>query len=150
MKRVTMELGGHAPVLVFDDADVDVAATQIGTAKFRNAGQVCVSPTRFLVQRKVYDQFVERFVGVATSIQVGDGLADGVKMGPLANERRVPMMEALIHDGVQRGAQVRTGGSRIGNKGYFFEPTVVTGVDTSMRMNERGAVRAAGDDPAIR
>ena len=88
----------------------------------------------FLVQRKVYDEFVDRFVAVAKAVEVGDGLADGVKMGPLANARRVPMMEALIQDGVQRGAEVRTGGKRIGNKGYFFKPSVVTGVDTSMRM----------------
>ena len=134
MKRVTMELGGHAPVIVFDDADVEVAAKQIAGAKFRNAGQVCVSPTRFLVQEKVYQQFVDRFLDVARAIKVGDGLADGTTMGPLANARRVPMMEELIGNAVQHGAEVRTGGKRIGNKGYFFEPTVVTGVDTSMRM----------------
>ena len=134
MKRVTMELGGHAPVIVMDDADVEVAAKQIATAKFRNAGQVCVSPTRFLVQDKVYEEFVERFVGVAKAVKVGDGLAEGTTMGPLANERRVPVIEGLIQDAVQHGAEVRTGGNRIGNKGYFFEPTVVTGVDREMRM----------------
>ncbi|MCX8253107.1 Alpha-ketoglutaric semialdehyde dehydrogenase 1 [Beijerinckiaceae bacterium RH AL1] len=134
MKRVTMELGGHAPVIVMDDADIEVAAKQIATAKFRNAGQVCVSPTRFLVQEKVYSEFVDRFVGVAKGVKVGDGLAEGTTMGPLANERRIPAIESLIQDAVQHGAEVRTGGSRIGNKGYFFEPTVVTGVNRDMRM----------------
>ena len=134
MKRVTMELGGHAPVIVMDDADVEVAAKQIATAKFRNAGQVCVSPTRFLVQEKIYEEFVDRFVGVAETVKVGDGLAEGTTMGPLANERRVPVIESLIQDAVQHGAEVRSGGNRIGNKGYFFEPTVVTGATREMRM----------------
>ena len=134
MKRVTMELGGHAPVIVMDDADVEVAAKQIATAKFRNAGQVCVSPTRFLVQEKIYEQFVDRFVAVAKAVKVGDGVAEGTTMGPLANERRVPAIESLIQDAVQHGAEVRAGGNRIGNKGYFFEPTVVTGVNREMRM----------------
>ncbi|MCK8784564.1 NAD-dependent succinate-semialdehyde dehydrogenase [Roseomonas sp. NAR14] len=134
MKRVTMELGGHAPAIVFDDADIDLAAKQLAGSKFRNAGQVCVSPTRFLVQQKSYDQFVEKFVAVAKAVKVGNGMEEGVTMGPLANERRIPAMEALIADARQKGAEVRTGGNRIGNKGYFFEPTVVTGVNREMRM----------------
>ncbi|MEP9352649.1 NAD-dependent succinate-semialdehyde dehydrogenase [Xanthobacter sp. KR7-65] len=134
MKRVTMELGGHSPVIVFDDADVQAAAKQIATAKFRNAGQVCVSPTRFLVQEKVYDEFVDAFVTVAKGVKVGNGLEAGTTMGPLANARRIPAMEALIADARQKGAEVATGGARIGNKGYFFEPTVVTGVNREMRM----------------
>ncbi len=134
MKRITMELGGHSPVIVFDDADVDAAAKQIAAAKFRNAGQVCVSPTRFMVQEKAYDQFVDRFLAHVKTIKVGNGLEEGVNMGPLANERRVPAIEALIADASQKGADVRTGGNRIGNKGYFFEPTVVTGVSREMRM----------------
>ncbi|MFG1352228.1 NAD-dependent succinate-semialdehyde dehydrogenase [Xanthobacter autotrophicus] len=134
MKRVTMELGGHSPVIVFDDADVQAAARQIATAKFRNAGQVCVSPTRFLVQEKVYEQFVDTFVAVAKAVKVGNGLDEGTTMGPLANDRRIPAMEALIADARQKGAEVKAGGSRIGNKGYFFEPTVVTGVTRDMRM----------------
>jgi len=137
MKRVTMELGGHAPAMVFDDADVEHAAKTLAVAKFRNAGQVCVSPTRFLVQEKVYDQFVASFVGHTKSIQVGDGLAAGTTMGPMANERRVPQMESLLADAKGKGAEIVTGGNRIGNKGYFFEPTVVTGVTIDMRaMNE--------------
>ena len=137
MKRVTMELGGHAPAMVFDDADVEHAAKTLAIAKFRNAGQVCVSPTRFLVQEKVYDQFVASFVGHAKAIQVGDGLTAGTTMGPMANERRVPQMETLIADAKSKGAEIVTGGNRIGNKGYFFEPTVVAGATTDMRaMNE--------------
>jgi len=137
MKRVTMELGGHAPAMVFDDADVENAAKQLAFAKFRNAGQVCVSPTRFLVQEKVYDQFVSAFAGHAKALKVGDGLAEGTTMGPMANERRVPQMEAMLADAVSHGAEIVTGGSRIGNKGYFFEPTVVTGATAEMRaMNE--------------
>ncbi|WP_206928677.1 NAD-dependent succinate-semialdehyde dehydrogenase [Roseococcus thiosulfatophilus] len=137
MKRVTMELGGHAPAMVFDDADVEHAAKTLAMAKFRNAGQVCVSPTRFLVQEKVYDQFVASFISHAKSVKVGDGMAEGTTMGPMANERRVPQMETLIADAKGKGAEIATGGNRIGNKGYFFEPTVVTGVTTDMRaMNE--------------
>jgi len=137
MKRVTMELGGHAPAIVFDDADLDAAAKVLAANKFRNAGQVCVSPTRFLVQEKSFDGFVDRFVAFAKSLKVGDGMAPDTTMGPLANARRIPAMEALIADARQKGAEIRTGGSRIGNKGYFFEPTVLTGMTREMRaMNE--------------
>ena len=137
MKRATMELGGHAPAIVFGDADVEAASKMLGAAKFRNAGQVCVSPTRFLVQDDVYDQFVERFTTIARAVKVGDGMAEGTQMGPLANPRRITAMEGLIADAVGKGAEVRTGGKRIGNKGNFFEPTVLTDVNTEMRvMNE--------------
>jgi succinate-semialdehyde dehydrogenase/glutarate-semialdehyde dehydrogenase len=137
MKRVTMELGGHAPAIVFDDADVDVASKMLAASKFRNAGQVCVSPTRFLVQEKLYDTFVDRFVSAAQKVRVGDGLESGTQMGPLANPRRITAMETLIADASKNGATVRTGGSRIGNKGNFFEPTVLTDVPLSARvMNE--------------
>jgi succinate-semialdehyde dehydrogenase/glutarate-semialdehyde dehydrogenase len=137
MKRATMELGGHAPAIVFDDADIVAATKQLAAAKFRNAGQVCISPTRFLVQEKVYDQFVEGFTSIAKAIKVGDGLDPASQMGPLANPRRVTAMETLIADAVQKGAEVRTGGKRIGNVGNFFEPTVMTGVNKEMRvMNE--------------
>lgn len=137
MKRTTMELGGHAPAIVFDDADVDFASKTLATSKFRNAGQVCVSPTRFLVQEKVFDQFVDSFTSYAKSLKVGNGLDEGTQMGPLANDRRIPAMEALVADAVQKGAELRTGGSRIGNKGYFYEPTVITGLTREMRaMNE--------------
>jgi succinate-semialdehyde dehydrogenase/glutarate-semialdehyde dehydrogenase len=137
MKRVTMELGGHAPAIVFDDADVDVASKLLAASKFRNAGQVCVSPTRFLVQEKLYDTFVDRFVTAAQKVKVGDGLEAGTQMGPLANPRRITAMETLIADAAKNGAKIRTGGNRIGNKGNFFEPTVLTDVPLSARvMNE--------------
>ena len=137
MKRATMELGGHAPAIVFDDADIASATKILAAAKFRNAGQVCVSPTRFLVQHSAYDQFVESFTAAAKAVKVGNGMDEGVQMGPLANPRRVTAMEELIGDAVQRGAEVQTGGKRIGNVGNFFEPTVMTGVNKEMRvMNE--------------
>jgi succinate-semialdehyde dehydrogenase / glutarate-semialdehyde dehydrogenase len=137
MKRVTMELGGHAPAIVFDDADVDVAVKILSANKFRNAGQVCVSPTRFLVQEKVYEPFVEKFVKAAKNLKVGDGLDKDTRMGPLANARRVEAMERFITDAKAKGAKVETGGNRIGNKGYFFEPTVLTDVPKDAKiMNE--------------
>src|SRR6202046_834785 len=137
MKRVTMELGGHAPVIVFDDADVESAAKIMVAAKYRNAGRVCMSPTRFLVQEGVYDKFIKQFVDGAKSIKVGNGLDAQSTMGALANDRRITAIETMIQDAVGKGAKVATGGNRIGNKGYFFEPTVVTDVSKSARaMNE--------------
>jgi succinate-semialdehyde dehydrogenase / glutarate-semialdehyde dehydrogenase len=137
MKRVTMELGGHAPVIVFDDADVESAAKIMVAAKYRNAGQVCISPTRFLVQEGVYDKFVKQFVDGAKALKVGNGLDSTSTMGALANDRRVAAIEAMVQDAVGHGGKVQTGGNRVGNKGYFFEPTVVTDVPKSARaMNE--------------
>ncbi|MEO3389473.1 NAD-dependent succinate-semialdehyde dehydrogenase [Mesorhizobium sp. CAU 1741] len=137
MKLATMELGGHAPAIIFNDADVDKAVKTLAGSKFRNAGQVCVSPTRFLVQDGVYDKVVGSFTEAAKAIKVGGGLEDGVQMGPLANERRIPALEALIQDAVDNGAELKTGGRRIGNKGNFFEPTVLSNVPKKARiMNE--------------
>jgi succinate-semialdehyde dehydrogenase/glutarate-semialdehyde dehydrogenase len=126
MKRATMELGGHAPVIVFDDADVAVAAKVMAASKFRNAGQVCISPTRFLVQEGVYDSFVEQFVANTKKLKVGNGLETGMNMGALANPRRAVAMEANVEDASKHGGKVRTGGHRIGKDGNFWEPTVVT------------------------
>jgi succinate-semialdehyde dehydrogenase/glutarate-semialdehyde dehydrogenase len=137
MKRATMELGGHAPAIIFDDADLDKAIEVTAAAKFRNAGQVCVAPTRFLVQEGIADRFMDGFVKAVEALKVGNGMEDGVTMGPLANERRIPAMEDMIHDAVSKGAELKTGGKRIGNKGYFFEPTVLANVPTSAKiMNE--------------
>ncbi len=137
MKRVTMELGGHAPALVFEDADVKEAAKLLSAAKFRNAGQVCVSPTRFMVHERVYDDFVEHFTAAAKALIVGNGLDEATQMGPLANPRRAEAMDALVSDAVQRGARIQTGGKRSRNDGFFFEPTVLTDVPLSARiMNE--------------
>ena len=135
MKRATMELGGHSPVLVFDDADVERAAEMLARQKVRNAGQVCVSPTRFYVQEKAYDRFLARFTDVIASIQVGNGLEQGTQMGPLAHARRVASMERFLDDADQRGAKVLTGGARIGSTGFFFAPTVITDLpDDAMLM----------------
>jgi succinate-semialdehyde dehydrogenase/glutarate-semialdehyde dehydrogenase len=137
MKRATMELGGHAPAIVFEDADVDRAVKILSASKFRNAGQICVSPTRFLIHESVYARFLAGFVEAAKAVKVGDGLEDGVVMGPLANSRRLEAMEALTADAASRGARVVCGGARIGNRGYFFEPTVLTEAPLDARiMNE--------------
>ena len=134
MKRITMELGGHAPAIVFDDADLDKAMSVLSANKFRNAGQVCVAPTRFLVQDAVYDRFVEGFVAAAKALKLGDGLEKDTSMGPLAHARRVQAMEGLVQDAAQKGARIVTGGERVGNKGYFFAPTVLTDVPLDARI----------------
>ena len=141
MKRVTMELGGHAPAIVFEDADIERAAKLLAGAKFRNAGQVCVSPTRILVQEKVYERFVAAFVAATQAVKVGHGVDAGVQMGPLANPRRVIAMEAFVSDALKHGAKLVTGGKRMTGPGYdggfFFEPTVLTDVPLAARiMNE--------------
>ncbi|MEP7349452.1 MAG: NAD-dependent succinate-semialdehyde dehydrogenase [Sphingorhabdus sp.] len=137
MMRTTMELGGHGPVLVFDDVEVDATADLLAAAKFRNAGQVCISPTRFFVQQKAYDRFVERFVMRSKALVLGDGLDPATNMGPLANPRRIDAMERLVADAEARGGTVLTGGKRVGNQGWFYEPTVITGIgDDALVMTE--------------
>ena len=137
LKRTTMELGGHGPVLVFDDVDVDRVLDVVVPHKYRNAGQVCVAPTRFVVQEGIYDRFLTGFVERARAIPVGDGMEDGVKMGPLANARRPDAMERLIADAVAAGGKLECGGARIGNRGFFFAPTVLSDVPLSAEiMNE--------------
>ena len=134
LKRCTMELGGHSPVIVFDDADVDRAIKVIGSNKFRNAGQVCISPTRFYVQENVYNKFVDGFSEVADSVKVGNGLDDGVQMGPLVAERRLPVMEGWVSDARDHGATIASGGERMGNQGYFWKPTVLRDVPEEARI----------------
>lgn len=137
MKRTTMELGGHAPVLVFDDVDVDAVLDLAVAAKYRNAGQVCVSPTRFYVQQGIYDRFVLGFAQRAKALAVGDGLDAKHRMGPLAHDRRLPAVDALIKDAVQHGAKLQAGGERLPGKGYFYAPTVLSDIPESARiMNE--------------
>jgi succinate-semialdehyde dehydrogenase/glutarate-semialdehyde dehydrogenase len=137
LKRTTMELGGHGPVVVFDDVDVEATAELAATAKYRNAGQVCISPTRFFVQEAAYDRFVARFTDVAKGLKLGAGLKAGVQMGPLANPRRIQAMEAIVQDVRDRGGKVETGGARRGNAGWFYAPTVVTGIgDDALVMTE--------------
>jgi len=125
MKPCTMELGGHSPVIVCDDADVEGAADMMVSSKFRNAGQVCISPTRFYVQEKAYERFVARFLDRMSKMKVGPGLEADSKMGPLAQRRRVPAMAGFVEDADARGAKILAGGHRMGEQGSFFEPTVV-------------------------
>lgn len=134
MKRVTMELGGHAPVIVADDADIELAVKIAATSKFRNAGQVCISPTRFLVHRSVADAFIEGMARYAQSLKVGDGLAVDTTMGPLANPRRVAAMEDMVADARRLGARVLTGGERIGEAGNFYSPTIVCDIPLESRL----------------
>jgi succinate-semialdehyde dehydrogenase/glutarate-semialdehyde dehydrogenase len=134
MKRATMELGGHAPAMVFNDADLDSAVKVLAGAKFRNAGQVCIAPTRFLIQNDVYEPFLEKFTAAAQALKLGNGLEAGTTMGPLANDRRVAAMEAFVGDAVQKGATLKTGGKRHGNKGYFYEPTILTDIPAAARV----------------
>ena len=137
VKRTTMELGGHAPVIVFDDADLNRTVEILATAKFRNSGQVCVSPTRFYVQEGIYDRFVAAFTERVRKVNVGDGLLDTSHMGPMANPRRPAAMEKLIEDATAHGARVHTGGERHGKEGLFFQPTVISNVPVKARiMNE--------------
>jgi succinate-semialdehyde dehydrogenase/glutarate-semialdehyde dehydrogenase len=137
MKKATMELGGHSPVVVFADADPEKAADTIAAFKYRNAGQVCISPTRFYVQEASYSKFVARFTEYAKGIKLGDGLEKGTTMGPLANPRRLDAMESFVTDARERGGKIVAGGSRHGNQGYFFQPTVITDVpDDSKIMTE--------------
>lgn len=137
MKRATMELGGHSPVVVFGDADPEKSADTIAAFKYRNAGQVCISPTRFYVQEAIYDRFLTRFTDYAKAIKLGDGLEKDTTMGPLANPRRLDAMESFVSDAKNRGGKVVTGGKRSGNQGFFFEPTVITDVpDDSKIMTE--------------
>jgi succinate-semialdehyde dehydrogenase / glutarate-semialdehyde dehydrogenase len=134
MKRATMELGGHSPVVVFGDADPEKAADTIAAFKYRNAGQVCISPTRFYVQEGVYKKFLARFTEYANGIKLGDGLEKGATMGPMANARRIDTMDSFVADAKSRGGNVVTGGKRRGNQGYFFEPTVITDVPDDCKL----------------
>ena len=138
MKRLTMELGGHAPVIVAADANIAHAVKVIAGAKFRNAGQVCISPTRFLVEEAARDEFVAGLVKYSQGLKVGSGLEAGIQMGPLANPRRVSAMQEITEDAIKRGATLATGGERIGTTGNFFKPTVLLDppLDSSVFNNE--------------
>ncbi|MDO9217183.1 MAG: NAD-dependent succinate-semialdehyde dehydrogenase [Lacisediminimonas sp.] len=137
MKRCTMELGGHSPVLVFNDADVARAAQVCAAGRFRNGGQVCVAPSRFYVQREVHDQFVDAMLAAAGKLVLGDGLDPATTMGPLLSARRIEAMERFVADARERGGNIRIGGKRVPRAGYFFEPTVITGLpDDALAMRE--------------
>ncbi|WP_137871608.1 NAD-dependent succinate-semialdehyde dehydrogenase [Sphingopyxis sp. 2PD] len=127
VQRITMELGGHAPVLIFDDCDLESTLDRVVMQKFRNAGQVCVSPTRFYVQEGIYDAFVAGFAERTKKVKIGSGLDADTQMGPLANARRIPALEALVADATAKGARVIAGGAATGD-GYFFQPTAIADV----------------------
>jgi len=132
-----MELGGHAPAIICEDADVDWAVNALSASKFRNAGQICASPSRFLIHQSRYQEFTDKFIAKTNEVKVGDGLTEGTQMGPLVGERRVNAMQELVQDASDKGAEIATGGRRIGNAGFFFEPTVLLGVTPEMKvMNE--------------
>ncbi|WP_313684083.1 NAD-dependent succinate-semialdehyde dehydrogenase [Pantoea sp.] len=134
VKPITLELGGHGPVLVFADADIDAAATGGAANRFRGTGQICISSTRFLIQRPAYERFVATFVAATEQLVIGDGMAAETQVGPLANQRQLEKMESLVADAVAQGAKVLTGGKRIPGPGYFFAPTVLADVPMSARI----------------
>jgi len=137
MTPVLMELGGHAPVIVCEDTDVEAAAITGAVRKMRNAGQVCTSPTRFFVHESIFEEYTKIFVRRAAETVVGDGFETGVEMGPLANDRRITALADLVEDAVKHGAELKTGGNKLAGKGYFFEPTVLANVpDTARVMQE--------------
>lgn len=146
VKRTTMELGGHAPVIVFDDANLEKAVDALVIAKFRNAGQVCVAPTRFFVQEGVYEHFLTCFAQRSSGLKVGNGRDPSNDMGPMANARRPEAMQVMVSDAVKLGASILTGGERQGGVGHFWQPTLLSNVPLSAKvMNEEpfGPVVAA-------
>jgi len=134
LKATTMELGGHAPVVVFDDVDVEKAAAMTAAFKYRNAGQVCLAPSRLFIQKGVYDSFLNAYVGISRQIVVGDGMDPRTQMGPMANERRLQAMDELVADATALGATVHCGGQRIGNRGFFYPPTVLSNVPDNSKI----------------
>ena len=134
MKRVTMELGGHAPVIVAEDADVALAVKSAGAAKFRNAGQVCIAPTRFLVHESIKNEFATALVAYSQGLKVGNGATEGTTMGPLANPRRVTAMAEFTQDAIAQGATVAHGGERLGSEGNFWQPTILTDVPLNAKV----------------
>ena len=137
LKRCTMELGGHSPVLVFDDVDVERAAAACAAGRFRNAGQVCIAPSRFFVQRGIHDKFVAAMTAAAEKLVLGNGLDPATTMGPLLSPRRIEAMERFVADARAQGGTIVTGGERVPGPGCFFKPTVITGLpDAALAMCE--------------
>lgn len=134
VKPITLELGGHGPVLVFADADIEKAAVEGVANRFRGTGQVCISSTRFLIQREAYAEFVEHFVAATQALKIGDGMNPQTQVGPLANPRQLAKMEQLIADAVEKGARVLAGGEALPGAGFFFQPTVLADVPMSARI----------------
>jgi succinate-semialdehyde dehydrogenase/glutarate-semialdehyde dehydrogenase len=137
LKKVTLELGGHSPAVVFRDADIEAAAKMCVQSRFRNAGQVCTAATRFYIQSGAVERFTRHFVEHVEAIKVGDGVAPGVQMGPMSNQRRLDAMDGFVADAEARGARILTGGHRIGNRGYFFAPTVFADIPADAEVMTR-------------
>lgn len=131
LKRMVLELGGHAPVLVFGDADPQEAALKLAQTKFKNAGQICTSPTRIMVHESIAGPFYTSFTEYTQSLRVGSGLDEGIDMGPLANHRRRDAIESMVNDALDKGGELLTGGARIHDRGYYYQPTVIAGFDES-------------------
>jgi succinate-semialdehyde dehydrogenase / glutarate-semialdehyde dehydrogenase len=134
LKKITLELGGHAPVIVFDDADLEAVVEATVTARFANAGQSCLAPTRFFVQQRLYARFVQLFSARAGALRVGDGMDPATQMGPLTSARRLPLMDALVKDALQKGARLTAGGRRLERAGFFFAPTVLAEVSEAAAL----------------
>jgi succinate-semialdehyde dehydrogenase/glutarate-semialdehyde dehydrogenase len=134
MKRLSLELGGHAPFIVFEDADLDAAVEQCVAAKMRNMGETCVAANRIFVQRGIYDAFAEHLTAKLRRMRVGNGLEEGVNVGPLIDEATFAKVQAHVDDAVSKGATVALGGGRAAGQGYFFEPTVLLGADDTMKL----------------
>jgi succinate-semialdehyde dehydrogenase/glutarate-semialdehyde dehydrogenase len=134
VKKVSLELGGNAPFIVFDDADLDAAVAGAMASKYRNAGQTCVCANRLYVQAGVYDAFAAKLAEAVEKMQVGNGVDDGVTQGPLINDSAVEKVESLVRDAQQKGATVVTGGARHERGGTFFQPTILSGVTGDMRI----------------
>jgi succinate-semialdehyde dehydrogenase/glutarate-semialdehyde dehydrogenase len=134
LKKLSLELGGNAPFIIFDDADLDAAVLGAMEGKYRNAGQTCVCPNRFLVQDGIYDQFAARLTRAAEQLRVGDGMETSVEQGPLIDAKAVQKVEAQIHDALAKGARLVCGGKRHARGGTFFEPTVLADVTPQMRI----------------
>ena len=133
VKRYTAELGGHAPVIVCADADIEAAVKLGVAAKFRNAGQICAAPIRFLIHASRYEEFRDRFVAAAQALKVGAGLAEGTQMGPLIHERRLQEMQRFVEDALVQGGRLLCGGERLGETGWFYAPTVLEAVPPEAR-----------------
>ncbi|WP_396586978.1 NAD-dependent succinate-semialdehyde dehydrogenase [Bermanella sp. R86510] len=134
VKKVSMELGGNAPFIVFDDADVDAAVKGAMASKYRNTGQTCVCANRFIVQSGIHDKFVKAFAKASSELKLGNGLDDGVTQGPLINKAALEKVSGLVDDAVQKGAEIITGGKAVDGTGYFYQPTVIANVQHTMRL----------------
>ena len=156
LKKMSLELGGNAPLIVFDDADLDLAIAGAMASKYRNAGQTCVCANRLFVQDGIYDEFARRLTEASAAMKVGDGLEEGVEQGPIIDDQGLAKVERHVADAIAKGATVLTGGKRHALGGTFYEPTVLTGMSSDMQMYGEetfgpvaGLFRFSTDDEAV-